>query len=302
MSNSLYAEEAQKIMNSNPFFSIIISTYHRNDLLALCLDCLAPGVQTLQKEQYEVIVSDDGRQITAEEMIRERYPWVKWVANSKTRGVAPNKNNGAQYAQGEWLAFTDDDCLPEPNWLSAFTEATAGEALALEGAIHPVGDPNQDLADCPVNLTGGWFWGANIAVERSLFEKVGGFDPDFPIGGYDDVDLQLRLSPLTNITFVPNARVFHPVRLNSLKKEITEIPQNMMAWAYHVNKNRQALGYQKPFSATIFMYKYNLVQLLRKVRHRHFKGAYQLFFVLVFGIPLSLVYIRRFELRKSTEV
>jgi len=47
------------------------------------LDCLAPGVQTLPAEQYEVIVSDDGRQTTAEEMIRERYPWVKWVANSK---------------------------------------------------------------------------------------------------------------------------------------------------------------------------------------------------------------------------
>jgi len=36
------------------------------------------------------------------------------------------------------------------------TEATAGSALALEGAIHPVGDPNQDLADCPVNLSGGF--------------------------------------------------------------------------------------------------------------------------------------------------
>ncbi len=76
----------------------------------------------------------------------------------------------------------------------------------------------------------------------------------------------------------------------------------MMAWAYHVNKNRQALGYQKPFSATTFMCKYNLVQLVRKLRRRHFKGAYQAFLVLLIGIPLSLVYIRRFELRKSTEV
>jgi len=61
-----------------------------------------------------------------------------------------------------------------------------------------------------VNLSGGWF-GCNIAVQDRCFEKVGGFDPDFPIGGYDDVDLQLRLSGLTDITFVPNARVFHPV-------------------------------------------------------------------------------------------
>ena len=92
------------------------------------------------------------------------------------------------------------------------------------------------------------------------------------------------------------------MRLNSLKEEITEIPQNMVAWAYHVNKNRQALGYQKPFSATIFIYKCNLLGLLRKFRRRHFQGAYYLFFLLIFGIPLSLVYISLFELRRSTEV
>jgi len=93
------------------------------------LDCLAPGVQTLPAEQYEVIVSDDGRQTTAE-MIRERYPWVKWVANSKRRGVAPNKNNGAQYAQGGWLSQMMIAC--QSRIVSAFTEATAGSALALE--------------------------------------------------------------------------------------------------------------------------------------------------------------------------
>jgi glycosyltransferase involved in cell wall biosynthesis len=143
--------------------SVIIPTYHRNDLLAKCLDCLAPGVQVLPAEEYEVIVTDDGSKTTAKEMIRDRYPWAKWVAGPR-KGPAANRNNGAQYAQGEWLVLTDDDCLPDPNWLSAFADATTGSALALEGAIHPLGDINQDLAECPVNLTGGRFWTANIAV------------------------------------------------------------------------------------------------------------------------------------------
>jgi len=68
-----------------------------------------------------------------------------------------------------------------------------------------------------VNLSGGWF-GVQYCCSAIAVEKVGGFDPDFPIGGYDDVDLQLRLSGHRHY-FVPNARVFHPVRLNSLKKK-----------------------------------------------------------------------------------
>jgi len=96
--------QSQKTMNLNPFFSIIISTYHRNDLLSSCLDCLAPGVQTLPAEQYEVIVSDDGRQTTAEEMIRERYPWVKWVANSKKR-CSTEQKQWSSVCSRWWLAF-----------------------------------------------------------------------------------------------------------------------------------------------------------------------------------------------------
>lgn len=74
-------------------FSVIIPTYHRNDLLAKCLDCLASNVQTLTSDDYEVIVTDDGSLTTAEEMINHHYSWVKWVAGSHN-GPAANRNNG----------------------------------------------------------------------------------------------------------------------------------------------------------------------------------------------------------------
>jgi glycosyltransferase involved in cell wall biosynthesis len=112
-----------------PYFSVIIPTYHRNDLLAKCLDCLADGIQTLPFEQYKVIVTDDGSETTAEEMIRECYPWVQWVAGPH-KGPAANRNNGAKYAKGKWLAFTDDDCLPDPQWLETYAEATVAEPFA----------------------------------------------------------------------------------------------------------------------------------------------------------------------------
>src|SRR5579862_6697110 len=43
---------------ATPVISVVIPTRHRNDLLSRCLDCLAPGAQTLSAGQYEVIVSD----------------------------------------------------------------------------------------------------------------------------------------------------------------------------------------------------------------------------------------------------
>jgi glycosyltransferase involved in cell wall biosynthesis len=184
--------------------SVIIPTYHRNDLLAKCLDCLTPGVQVLPAEQYEVIVTDDGSKTTAKEMICDRYPWAKWVAGPR-KGPAANRNNGAQYGQGEWLVFTDDDCLPDPNWLSAFADATTGSALALEGAIHPLGDPNQDLAECPVNLTGGWVLVGKCCCEAIAYLSKSAVSIPTTPAAHEDVDMKLRLSriPQSLLSLMP---------------------------------------------------------------------------------------------------
>jgi glycosyltransferase involved in cell wall biosynthesis len=102
--------------------SVVIPTRHRNKALAECLQRLAPGVQTLPADGYEVIVTDDGSVTTAEVLVRERFPWARWTAGPR-RGPAANRNHGASVARGDCLAFTDDDCLPSPGWLAAFAAA-----------------------------------------------------------------------------------------------------------------------------------------------------------------------------------
>lgn len=273
-------------INNNRLFSVVIPTYHRNNLLAKCLDCLAPGIQTLPADQYEVIVTDDGTQTTAQEMIQQQYPWVKWVAGPR-KGPAANRNNGAKYAQGEWLAFTDDDCLPEPQWLAAYAPATAGSALALEGAIHPLGDPNQDLAECPVNVTGGCFWSANIAVKRSVFEEIGGFDADYPLAAHEDQDLKLRLDTITIIPFLANAIVFHPVRIIPLNKAISRIPKVYLAWSYHAIKNKHKLGYKNSWDFIFSGYKLHSLILIKSLIKGRIKQAIVSFFALTIGLSVA---------------
>ncbi|NDJ24012.1 glycosyltransferase [Nostoc sp. B(2019)] len=202
-------------MKSNPLFTVIIPTYNRNDLLAKCLDCLAPRIQTLSSEQYEIIVTDDSPETTAEEMLKQQYPWAKWVAGSR-KGPAANRNNGAKYAQGEWLVFTDDDCLPDPQWLEAYMQAIVADSscCVFEGRTY-VDRPQKTLAEVsPINESGGYLWSCNFAIQRQLFESLDGFDERFPYAVMEDVELRLRLTKMGyKFSFINFASVCHPWKL-----------------------------------------------------------------------------------------
>ena len=271
-------------------FSVVIPTYHRNDLLAKCLDRLAPGVQTLSADQYEVIVSDDGRETTAESMIKEQYHWVKWVKNPQ-KGPAANRNNGATYAQGRWLVFTDDDCLPEPQWLQAYREGIKEEVVALEGSIYPC-DENElkkDLAECPVNTQGGCFWSANIAVRKDIFDQIGGFDENFQIAQHEDQDLYLRVKELGDISFISNSKVYHPVRIASLRNRLKKMSVSCTTWAYYANKNKIKLGYKNSYGIIANGYCSQIRSLFINFKRAKFKSVFISLVCIIFGMPVITV-------------
>ena len=195
---------------SFPRISVVIPTCHRNDLLALCLDRLAPGAQTLAASQYEVIVSDDGSSSTAQGMMRENYPWARWTAGPR-RGPAANRNHGVSQARGQWIAFTDDDCLPSSQWLTAFSEAIEPQTLVYEGKTTCEAGLKSPLEHAPINLSGGYLWSCNMLIEEDVFEKQGGFDERFPYAHMEDVDFRERLqSNNYHFKFIENAVVDHP--------------------------------------------------------------------------------------------
>lgn len=197
---------------NQPSISVVIPTCHRNDLLAKCLDCLAPGVQTLPPDQYEVIVTDDGSRSTAEQMVRDNYPWVRWVAGP-CKGPAANRNNGARAARGEWLAFTDDDCLPSPGWLSGYAQALDGETSVYEGKTTCEVGIHSPLYEAPINLTGGKLWSCNFLIQSNLFQKLSGFEESFTMPAMEDVEFYERLCGKEEpVTFVNMAIVDHPPR------------------------------------------------------------------------------------------
>lgn len=191
--------------------SVIIPTRHRNEQLSLCLDRLAPGRQTLCQDAYEVIVTDDGTSSTSEALVRDQYPWARWIAGPR-RGPAANRNNGARVARGDWLAFTDDDCLPEPGWLAGFCQAALSGAEVLEGKTICSQGIRSCLDEAPVNLTGGGFPSCNLMIRRDTFERLGRFDEDFPFWCEDQYLHSMVQRAGCGRKFVGDAIVDHPRR------------------------------------------------------------------------------------------
>lgn len=198
-------------MPSQLQISVIIPTFNRIDSLASCLDRLAPGTQALEFNHYEVIVSDDSRLATLQESFKNRYAWVKWL-EGPGRGPAANRNFGAKEAKGEWLAFVDDDCLPDRSWLAAILRASEKEPLAvIEGKTIALDKEDNPLKRVVENLKGGCFWSCNLAVRRSAFFKLGGFDEDYLDAAGEDVEFAYRMHKhQMRCDFVEEAVVYHP--------------------------------------------------------------------------------------------
>jgi GT2 family glycosyltransferase len=226
------------------FFSIIIPTANRNNFLQSCLEKLDCKVQGLSKEDYEIIVTDDGKENQAKELIKEKFHWVQWIEGPKC-GPAANRNNGAKYAKGEWLIFLDDDVLPDENILNSYKQGIEqnSDVLAFEGGIIPDDWDllKRDMAECPVNTEGGCFWSANICIQKKLFNEVGGFDEQFSIAAQEDQDLFERLKIVTEIRFLKKCHVMHEVRFIPFRNKIRKIPKGIINWYLFEKKRKNFL-------------------------------------------------------------
>ncbi|MBC7388043.1 MAG: glycosyltransferase family 2 protein [Opitutaceae bacterium] len=261
------------IQNQNLLFSVIIPTYNRVETLLECLNLLQPFNLELKNISYEIIVSDDSTNDESEKVIKEKFPNVIWVKGPK-KGPAANRNNGASFSKGEWLVFTDDDCLPQRNFLSAYLASINlnHESLTFEGAIEPTNEAefkNSDKYECPVNVTGGNFWSANICIRKSLFDEIGGFDLNYPNAALEDQDIFYRLSERTTIPFVKDSVVLHPYRLIDFENKLKKIPAQARDWAYHAVKHKERFHFQNKFfifSDSIKFYSKDFVRQISKGR------------------------------------
>lgn len=196
-----------------PIISVIIATYNRNHLLEGLLDALAK--QTLPPDQFEIIIVDDNSTDATQEKIgilrAQASINVRYIRQERNGGPARARNEGIRRAVGSIVAITDDDCLPEPQWLeqllASFTDASV---VGAEGPIISNAERISALTHQVTNDVPGALFTANIAYRKDVLFDIGLFDERFPYPQDEDLDLGLRACEHGRIVFNRDAVVFHP--------------------------------------------------------------------------------------------
>lgn len=177
--------------------SVVIPTRNRAKAVACCLDALAE--QTMPVGSFEVIVVDDG---SAVPLVLDAARWggkfaLKLVHQQNT-GPAGARNRGVGEASGEFVAFTDDDCLPTVHWLEKLVATLRENPAALVGGSTFNGlnsDVCAETSQLIVELVyrhfnreperAYFFASNNMACSRRAFAAIGGFDTAFSLASED---------------------------------------------------------------------------------------------------------------------
>lgn len=207
-----------------PRISVVIPTFRRPHLLSRCLDAVFE--QHLDPGAFEVIVVDGGHGADTEAVVdafraRPGAPVLRFVRPRQGHCPAVARNAGWRAAYGKIIAFTDDDTIPEPDWLVRGERALVPELVALCGRIsvpRPAGA--QGAAGAPAGrdpmtrgLEPAGFVTANAFVRRSALLTVGGFDERFQRAWCDAADMEFRLlRDAGPVGRSDDAVVLHPVR------------------------------------------------------------------------------------------
>ncbi len=197
--------------------SVVIPTYNRPNLLFNCLNAL--NNQNLSADDFEVIVVHDGpdeRIVAALKHQQSQFDFDFQVLHTaEKQGPAAARNLGWRAANAQLVAFTDDDCLPEPEWLTGFLDRYRNQELvAYSGkTVVPLQRHPTDFALNTSRLSEAEFITANCACTKSALLKVGGFDEQFSMAWREDSDLEFKLL-LSGVPLYRNeqAVVVHPVR------------------------------------------------------------------------------------------
>ncbi len=199
-----------------PSFSVIVCTRDGVDRIG---DCLR-SVSRLRDVEYETIVVDDGSGDGTADLVAGEFPGVI-LLKLEACGLSAARNAGAAVARGEVLAFTDDDCMVDAEWLARLRR------VYQDGRFSAAGGPNlppgprcwQEAVVCAApgapshvmldDEEAEHLPGCNLSVRKEAFEAVGGFDPRFRTAG-DDVDFCWRLRDAGHrLGFAPGAFVWH---------------------------------------------------------------------------------------------
>jgi len=275
--------------------SVIVPVY-KDIRLSCLLDSLQE--QTLGLDNFEVIVVDNGNSPEISDIVikyKERLNIIYITEGRKSSYIA--RNTGIRAASGEFLSFTDADCVADPNWLYSLLEPFKDPLVGGVGGCILKNSPQiwiekktRDLAegqkttqklaftDLPFVVT------ANAAYRKELVIKLGGFDEIFTSGG--DVDLSWRTTlDGYKIVISSNAIIYHNSR-TTLRKYFKQYAGyttgQVLLFKKHQNYHkRKAFFHPYPFRGFIYILKQLPKSVIDFIQNKDSSEIQRLFFEFV---------------------
>lgn len=236
--------------------SLIICTYNRAESLKDTLICLKQQKIPIDSN-FEIIVVDNNSsdktfEIVAE--LQETWPNLNYEFE-KQQGLSFARNNGIRCSKGDILFFTDDDVLPEPDWIEkVLIGLEKYDADACGGFIAPIwGSPpppwltekfygylairTDQTEDHIINKSSQLPFGANMVFKRSVFDNFGAFDinrgrkGNILASGEDGEMFERLLNGGGKVVFIAHAKVHHKVESFRLTKSY------FRKWRYQTSRN-----------------------------------------------------------------
>jgi glycosyltransferase involved in cell wall biosynthesis len=239
--------------------SVIIPTHNRAARLQGCLHALVS--QTIAPSSFEVVVVDDGSDRPLDETIRPFATQLQITLIRQTNGgPARARNTGARHARGVLLAFTDDDCAPDPTWLAVYQRCFETNPNAAFGGRTVNALPensysaaSQLLVDYlydyfgtgrgqqPENASAPFFTSNNFALAATAFRDAGGFDETFPLAAGEDREFCDRWQQQgRTLTYVADATIQHAHQLTW--RRFLRQHHNYGRGAFHLRRARRRRG------------------------------------------------------------
>jgi GT2 family glycosyltransferase len=181
--------------------SVVICTYNRAQLLKQTLDSLA--LQTVGPEQFEIVVVDDGSVDETPEVchqMRQDLPHIKYLSNEVNLGIGCSRNRGIRSVEGEFILFTDDDCIANKDWVERMSAALEKESVVAGAVESPELDYVRlchNIAEFHPFMPGRkpgkveFIAGANMGFRRSVLDELGGFNEKVKTA--EDMEFILRI-------------------------------------------------------------------------------------------------------------
>jgi glycosyltransferase involved in cell wall biosynthesis len=264
--------------------SIIVCTYNRAESLRDTLRALQ-ALQPAPGRTWEVIVVDNNSKDHTKAVVEEAqqaWPLLRYEFEG-AQGLSHARNHGIACARGDVILFTDDDVLPEPDWLETTLHGLVRcGADACGGWIGPIWETpppswlterfygflairTDSTEDHPITDASHAPFGANMAFRRDVFDRVGAFDTNRGrkgqvLAGGEDIEMFERLLKAgMKAHFLGSSRVHHKVEAYRLRRRY------FLRWRLQASRNialRQGVsGERRMFNVPMYLYP----QLLRAV-------------------------------------